>query len=208
MKLATIYTGQIRTSGEKGSVQVMNKANLERLQTLLKGHEEMLEEKRTRPEGVLRQNDPFREQFNRIARSVIVPVLEEIKDVMVGKVESASIFHRSTAAGLKIKLDRWEDYERSLLFFGDDAAKVIKVTHEGIGFGLLANKVPASEVTAEFVEEEAMKFLKRLFGQEQLRRPMSAPATVGSGHSGTTGNGNGGRRMVAPSRPGYEFIRV
>ena len=184
----------------------MNKANLERLQTLLKGHEEMLEEKRVRPEGVLRQNDPFREQFNRAARSVIVPVLEEIKDVMVGKVESASIFHRSTAAGLKIKLDRFEDYERSILFFGDDAAKVIKVTHEGIGFGLLANKIPASELTAELVEEEAMKFLKRLFGQEQLRRPTGAPAAVGGGYS--TGNGNGGRRVMAPQRSGYEFIRV
>lgn len=183
----------------------MNKANLERLQMLLKGHEEMLEEKRLRPEGVLRQNDPFREQFNKTARSVIVPVLEEIKDVMVGKVESASIFHRSTAAGLKVKLDRWEDYERSLLFFGDDATKIVKITHEGIGFGLLANKVPASEVTIELVEEEAMKFLKRLFGQEQLRRPTGAPAAVGS--SGYAGNG--GRRVMASSaRSGYEFIRV
>src|SRR5215467_13476401 len=99
----------------------LSKDNLERLQMLLKGHEEMLEEKRMRPEGILRKNDPFREQFSQVARSVIVPVLEEIKDVMVGKVESASIFHRSTAAGLKVKLDRWEDHERSLLFFGDDS---------------------------------------------------------------------------------------
>ena len=67
----------------------MNQANLERLQMLLKGHEEMIEEKRLRPEGVLRQNDAFREQFKLAARSVILPVLEEIKDAMVGKVESA-----------------------------------------------------------------------------------------------------------------------
>ena len=205
MKLAIVYGAHIRKSGEKGSDPVMNKANLERLQTLLKGHEEMLEEKRARPEGILRQNDPFREQFNRLARSVIVPVLEEIKDVMVGKVESASIFHRSTAAGLKIKLDRWKDYERSLLFFGDDATKSIKITHEGVGFGMLSNKVAPSEVTAEFVEEEAMKFLRRLFGQEQLRRPASAPATVSGGHSG---NGNSGRRVMTAPRSGYEFIRV
>ena len=92
----------------------MNEANRERLEILLKGHEQMMEEKRLRPEGVLRQNDELRDQFNRAARSVIVPVLEEIKDVMVGKVESASIFHRSTAAGLKVKLDRWEDFDRSL----------------------------------------------------------------------------------------------
>lgn len=158
----------------------MDKANLERLQILLKGHEEMLEEKRTRPEGVLRHNDPFRESFGRVARATIVPVLEEIKNVMVGRVESASIFHRSTAAGLKIKLDRWEDYERSLLFFGDDAAQVVRITHEGVGFGMLSQKMPVSQVTPELVEEEAMKFLKRLFGQEQLRRPLPAPRLAGA----------------------------
>jgi len=175
----------------------MDSANRERLQSLLQGHETLLEEKRSRPEGILRQNDPFREQFNRVARSVIVPVLEEIKDVMVGKVESASIFHRSTAAGLKVKLDRWEDYERSLLFFGDDAAQMVKVTHEGIGFSLLSDKLSLAEVTAELVEEEAMKFLKRLFGQEQLRRPMAFPHLPGDGS--------------APRRPLMsvgEFIRV
>src|SRR6476619_662408 len=119
----------------------MNKANRERLEMLLKGHEEMLEEKRMRPEGILRKHDSFREEFNRVSRAVILPVLEEIKDAMVGKVESASIFHRSTAAGLKVKLDRWEDYDRSLLFYGDDSTKVVKITHEGIGFGLLIDKV-------------------------------------------------------------------
>ncbi len=180
----------------------MNKANLERLQILLKGHETIVEEKRTRPEGMLRQNDPFREHFNRVARSVIVPVLEEIKDVMVGKVESASIFHRSTAAGLKVKLDRWEDYERSVLFFGDDAAQVVKVTHEGIGFGLLSSKLPLSQLDAQLVEEEAMKFLKRLFGQEQLRRP-TASAPPGNGVPQI-----GHRRPVAPARSAFELIRV
>jgi hypothetical protein len=180
----------------------MNKDNLERLQTLLKGHEEIVEEKRTRPEGILRQNDPFREQFSRVARSVLVPILEEIKDIMVGKVESASIFHRSTAAGLKVKLDRWEDYERSLLFFGDDATQTVKITHEGIGFSLLANKVPLDRLDAELVEAEAMKFLRRLFGQEQLRRP-----AVAAQESGAGGNGNG-RRPAAADRSGYEFIRL
>jgi hypothetical protein len=174
----------------------MNPANLERLRTLLKGHEDLLEEKRSKPEGVVRPNDPFREQFNRVARSVIVPILEEIKDVMVGKVESASIFHRSTAAGLKVKLDRWEDYERSLLFFGDDAAQMVKITHEGIGFSLLSDKLSLAEVTSELVEEEAMKFLKRLFGQEQLRRPMALPQA--------SGNGNVPRRPMSVG----EFVRI
>lgn len=182
----------------------MDKANLERLHQLLKGHEEMMEEKRSRPEGMLRQSDPFRESFSRVARSVIIPVLEEIKDIMVGKVESASIFHRSTAAGLRIKLDRWEDYERSLLFFGDDTSHIVKITHEGIGFSSLANKVLLSKVDAGLVEEEAMRFLKRLFGQEQLRR--TTAASVG-------GNGDRFSRPVGlSSAPRYtitpELVRI
>jgi hypothetical protein len=180
----------------------MNEANRERLEMLLKGHEEMVEEKRLRPEGVIRQNDPFREQFKQVARSVILPILEEIKDAMVGKVESASIFHRSTAAGLKVKLDRWEDYDRSLLFYGDDSTKVVKVTHEGIGFGLLTEKLPLSQLSVALVEEEAMKFLKRLFGQEQLRRP-AAPAP-GSGLSGS-GSRPAGTNVA---HYGYELVRV
>ena len=183
----------------------MNQANLERLQMLLKGHEEMIEEKRLRPEGVLRQNDPFREQFKLVARTVILPVLEEIKDAMVGKVESASIFHRSTAAGLKVKLDRWEDYDRSLLFYGDDSTKVVKVLHEGIGFGLLIEKMPLSQLSSELVEEEAMKFLKRLFGQEQLRRPNGPPASG----TGVSGSGSGARPAGSNvAHYGYEFVRV
>ncbi len=156
----------------------MDKSNVERLHQLLRRHEEMLEEKRSRPEDFLRQNEPFREEFSRAVRSTIVPVLEEIKDIMVGKVESASIFHRVTAAGLRIKLDRWEDFERSLLFFGDDAGRIVRITHEGIGFGLLSRRVPASELTAALVEDEAMKFLRRLFGEEQLRRPAQAAAPL------------------------------
>jgi hypothetical protein len=51
------------------------------------------------------------------------------------------------------------------------------------------------------VEEEAMKFLKRLFGQEQLRRP---PAPVPE-----NGAANGGSvRRPAAVPAGYEFIRL
>ena len=182
----------------------MNKANRERLEILLKGHEQMLEEKRMRPEGILRKNDSFREEFNRAARAVILPTLEEIKDVMVGKVESASIFHRSTAAGLKVKLDRWEDYDRSLLFYGDDSTKVVKVTYEGIGFGLLASKIPLAQLDVELVEEEAMKFLRRLFGEEQLRRPGSV---AGPG-SRATGNGRQPVGARQSAMAGFEFLRV
>lgn len=200
-KLRTHALQRRKEDSHTMSKATLNKANLERLQQLLKGHEEMLEEKRMHPEGVMRQNDPFRESFSRVARSVIVPVLEEIKDIMVGKVESASIFHRSTAAGLRIKLDRWEDYERSLLFFGDDAAHVVKITHEGVGFSLLSDKVYLSELTSELVEEEAMKFLRRLFGQEQLRRTGSYAQT-----------GNGDRRSsglsTTPRFSPAELVRI
>jgi hypothetical protein len=150
----------------------MDKANIERVQQLLRRHEEMLEEKRSHPEDFQRQNEPFRESFNRAARSVIVPVLEEVKDMLVGKVESAALFHRVTAAGLRIKLDRWEDFERSLLFFSDDAGRQVRITHEGVGFGLLIRKISVAELQPALVEEEAMKFLRRLFGEEQLRRPL------------------------------------
>jgi hypothetical protein len=172
----------------------MDKANIERLQQLLRRHEEMVDEKRSHPEDFVRQNEPFRESFNRAARSVVVPVLEEIKDMLVGKVESASIFHRVTAAGLRIKLDRWEDFERSLLFFSDDASRLVRITHEGIGFGLLSRKITVDEMVPELVEEEAMKFLRRLFGEEQLRRP---PASSLPDPRRTNGNGRyGGNELL------------
>lgn len=151
----------------------MDQANVERLRMLLKNHQDLLEEKRFSTEGLQQQQESFRESFNGVVRATIVPVLEEVKDVMVGKVESASIFHRLTAAGLKVKLDRWEDFERSLLFYADHGARIVRVTHDGIGFGLLSRKLDLDEITPALVEEEAMKFLKRLFGDEQLRRPVN-----------------------------------
>jgi hypothetical protein len=177
----------------------MDKANVERIHLLLRRHEQMIEEKRLNPEEFLRQNEPFQEAFGRVARSTIVPILEEVKDILVGKVESASIFHKRTAAGLRVKLDRWEDFERSVLFFGDASTQTVRVTHEGVGFGLLSQKLGLQHVTPELVEEEAMKFLRRLFGQEQLRRPMHAPESPD-------------RRRVPSSpfavRGDYQLVRV
>lgn len=177
----------------------MDKANIERIHLLLKRHEQMIEEKRLNPEEFLRQNEPFQEAFGRVARATIVPILEEIKDILVGKVETASIFHKRTAAGLRVKLDRWEDFERSLLFFGDASTQTVRVTHEGVGFGLLSQKIGIQQVTPELIEEEAMKFLRRLFGQEQLRRPMHMPDPAD--------------RRRAPSSPfavrgDYQLVRV
>lgn len=175
----------------------MDRANAERIHLLLKRHEQMMEEKRINPEEFLRQNEQFQEAFGRVARSMIVPILEEIKDILVGKVESASIFHRRTAAGLRVKLDRWEDFERSVLFFGDPSTMSVRITHEGVGFGLLSQKVNLQLVTPELVEEEAMKFLRRLFGQEQLRR---------SAHSPDDRRRN--PNLVAGSRTDNEFLRI
>lgn len=180
----------------------MDKANIERIHLLLKRHEQMIEEKRLNPEEFLRQNEQFQEAFGRVARSTIIPILEEIKDILVGKVESASIFHKRTAAGLRVKLDRWEDFERSVLFFGDASTQTVRVTHEGVGFGLLSQKLGLQQVTPELVEEEAMKFLRRLFGQEQLRRPMHL----------TDASERSDRRRPATSplavRGDYQLVRV
>jgi hypothetical protein len=153
----------------------MDKANIERLKLMLKKHEQLVEEKRLHPELVLRPHDAFWEAFKGVVRAQVVPVLEEVKDVLVGRVESASIFHGRSAAGLKVKLDRWEDHERSLLFYGDPGTRTLRVTHEGVGFGLLSQRLDLDQVTAALAEDEVMKFLKRLFADEQLRRP-AAPA--------------------------------
>ena len=157
----------------------MDPANVERLQQLLQSHRAILEEKRLHPEAGRQQTRGFRERFNGAVRATVLPVLEEVKDLMVGQVESAALFHRLTAAGLQVKLDRWEDFERSLLFFGDPGTRAVRITHEGIGFGLLSRKVEIAELTPELVEEETMKFLRRLFGDEQLRRPDPSPEDRG-----------------------------
>lgn len=164
----------------------MEPSNIDRLRTLLKLHEEMAEDKRLHPEAGREQTSGFRERFNGAVRATILPVLEEVKNLMVGRVESAALFHRLTAAGLKVKLDRWEDFERSLLFFGDPGTRSLRITHEGIGFGLLSKKIDLAELTPELVEEEAMKFLRRVFGDEQLRRVEPAPADRRHPHAGRT----------------------
>jgi hypothetical protein len=175
----------------------MDPTNVDRLRLLLKRHEEILEEKRLHPEAGRHQTSGFRERFNGAVRATVLPVLEEVKNLMVGHVESAALFHRLTAAGLKVKLDRWEDFERSLLFFGDPGTRTVRITHEGIGFGLLARKVDIADLTPELVEEEAMKFLRRVFGDEQLRRPEPSPATLAAA-----------RRHPGGGRTVHELVRV
>lgn len=155
----------------------MEKSNLERLHSLLRQHEQLLEQKRAHPEKLLRENERFQEVFVGLVRSTIIPVLEEIKDALVGKVESASIFQRRTVAGLRVKLDRWEDFERSVVFFGDGSTQSVRITHEGIGFGLLSHKTGLRDITPELVEKEALKFLKRLLHREQLRGPAKGAET-------------------------------
>jgi hypothetical protein len=137
-----------------------------KIEGLLAGYEARREDKRYHPEEMVRRNPEFRERFNQAARKVIVPVLQDVADVLRRRVDSASIFHRLTTAGITVKLDPWEDFDRTLLFFGDDGDDVVRVTHEGVGFSLLRARVPLDELTAERVEEEAMAFLDRVLHRE------------------------------------------
>jgi hypothetical protein len=138
----------------------------DRIEELLEGYEVIREERRFHPEEMARRNPEFRAEFDRLARQVIIPVLQEVADVLRRRVDSVSIFHRLTTAGVHVKLDPWEDFDRSLVFYGDDGEGVVRVTHDGVGFGLLCNRLGPTEVTAERVEEEAMRFLERVLHQE------------------------------------------
>ena len=137
-----------------------------RIEGLLTGYEARREDKRYHPEEMVRRNPEFRDRFNQAARKVIVPVLQDVADVLRRRVDSASIFHRLTTAGITVKLDPWEDFDRTLLFFGDEDAGTVRVTHEGVGFSLLRARLPLDELTAERVEEEAMGFLERVLHRE------------------------------------------
>jgi hypothetical protein len=138
----------------------------DRIDELLTTYEARREDKRYHPEEMVRRNPEFRERFNQAARKVIVPVLQDVADVLRRRVDSASIFHRLTTAGITVKLDPWEDFDRTLLFFGDDGADVVRVTHEGVGFSYLRARLPLDELTTERVEEEAMHFLERVLHRE------------------------------------------
>lgn len=138
----------------------------DRIEDLLATYEGRREDKRYHPEEMVRRNPEFRDRFNQAARQVIVPVLQEIADVLRRRVDSASIFHRLTTAGITVKLDPWEDFDRTLLFFGDDGADVVRVTHEGVGFSFLRSRLRLDELTVERVEEEAMAFLERVLHRE------------------------------------------
>jgi hypothetical protein len=138
----------------------------DKIESLLTTYEGRREDKRYHPEEMVRRNPELRERFNQAARTVIVPVLQDVADVLRRRVDSASIFHRLTTAGLTVKLDPWEDFDRTLLFFGEDGADVVRVTHEGVGFSYLRARLPLDELTTERVEEEAMHFLERVLHRE------------------------------------------
>lgn len=138
----------------------------DRIDELLTAYEGRREDKRYHPEEMVRRNPELRERFNQAARKVIVPVLQDVADMLRRRVDSASIFHRLTTAGITVKLDPWEDFDRTLLFFGDDGADVVRVTHEGVGFSYLRARLPLDELTTERVEEEAMHFLERVLHRE------------------------------------------
>jgi hypothetical protein len=138
----------------------------ERIERLLSGYEACREDKRYHPEEMVRRNPQFRDRFNQVTRQVIVPVLQEVADVLRRRVDSASIFHRLTTAGITVKLDPWEDFNRTLLFFGDEDDGSVRVTHEGVGFSYLCDRLALDALDAERVEEEAMRFLERVLHGE------------------------------------------
>lgn len=138
----------------------------QKIEGLLAGYEARREDKRYHPEEMVRRNPEFRDRFNQAARKVIVPVLQDVADVLRRRVDSASIFHRLITAGITVKLDPWEDFDRTLLFYGDEDDDTVRVTHDGVGFSLLRARLPLDELTAERVEEEAMAFLDRVLHRE------------------------------------------
>lgn len=158
----------------------MQTRHQERLQQLLEQYGEQRQQKKLHPEQAVHRNWAFRDRYSSAVRKVVIPVLQEFADRLRGKLESASIFHRLHAAGLKVKLDQWEDYEREIVFYGDEALEEVRVTHEGKGFAYLTQVLDVAELTPGLVETEMMQFLERVLEKEPLGRPFApkAPAAV------------------------------
>jgi len=144
----------------------MYRIDTERIDRLLTDYEVRREDKRYHPEEMVRRDPAFRAEFDRAIRRVVVPVLQEVANSLRSRLDSVSIFHRLSTAGLTVKLDPWEDFERTLLFFGDSDAGLVRVTHEGTGFALLCDKLPPAELDEAKVETEAMRFLERVLHRE------------------------------------------
>ena len=147
----------------------MRATNVERIEELLAEHGQRRADGTARPETRARVNPEFREGFSRAVREEVLPILEEAVATLRPRVEKAHLFHQLGTAGLRVKLDQWDDYERTLVFFGDVRSGRVRVTHEGVGFSLLASEIPIERLTLEAAQAEVMRFFDRL-----LREPVVA----------------------------------
>ncbi|HEX2165150.1 MAG TPA: hypothetical protein VHM02_14495 [Thermoanaerobaculia bacterium] len=148
----------------------MRESNVERLERLLDEHRRRRDDGSARPETRAQLDPEFREAFSHAVREQVLPILEEAVATLRPRVEKAHLFHQLGTAGLKLKLDQWDDYERALVFFGDVRSGKVRITHEGVGFSLLAREMAVEELTLEVAAAEVMRFADRL-----LREPALPP---------------------------------
>lgn len=144
----------------------MENQHRERLGRLL---DEVRQRKITRmntPAQELQRAGSFRREFEKTAQEVLMPVLREFTDVLRGRVDSAALFYRMGAAGLAVQLATEDDYERRLVFFADEAAEEIRVTHEGTGFSREAGTLGLADLDTDRAEGEVMEFLERLLEED------------------------------------------
>ncbi len=146
----------------------------DRIEELLTAYEARRDDRRYHPEEMLRRNPEFRDDFDRVARQVVLPVLQDVADALRRRVDAVSIFHRVNTVGITVKLDPWEDFDRTLLLFGDEASCQVRITHEGVGFSFLRDRLPLDELVAECVEEAVMDFLERVLHREPAGEELAA----------------------------------
>lgn len=148
----------------------MRESNVERLEQLLAEHRRRREDGSARPESRKQINPEFQDRFSHAVREEVLPILEEAVATLRSRVEKAHLFHQLGTAGLRVKLDQWDDYERALVFFGDVRSGRVRITHEGVGFSLLAREMPVEDLKIDTVQAEVMRFIDRLLAE---------PAAVG-----------------------------
>lgn len=143
----------------------MREANVERLEQLLAEHGRRRADGSARPETRKQINPEFSDGFSHAVREEVLPILEEAVATLRPRVEKAHLFHQLGTAGLRLKLDQWDDYERALVFFGDARSGRVRITHEGVGFSLLAREIPVEDLKIDTVQAEVMRFIDRLLAE-------------------------------------------
>lgn len=144
----------------------MRQAHLDRLTELLAEHDRRRADGSAKPENRTLLAPEFRDAFSRAVRTVVLPILEEGVASLRHRVERASLFHQLGTAGMRVKLDQWEDYERTLVFYGDPRSERVRITHEGTGFSRLAAELRVDELDEAEVERQVYGYLDRLLAGE------------------------------------------